>query len=95
MKLKKKGQLGGAMSLIFWGAGIIVLVVLLTLGAVMIDDLKDDTDAGSNARNITEDGEAGMKEMSSKLDTIVIAVVFGLILTILFGIIYVVKRGAQ
>ena len=86
--LNKKGQAGGVIAgLISAVLGIVVLGLLLTYTADIVQDVSDDQTAGTAARNATDSGLVAINNLSSNtplLATVIIfAVILGVVVTFL------------
>lgn len=74
------------------GIGLVVLVIALAFGADVTSDIGSGFAAGTVARNITDEGQNGLKELGLKVDTIA---VIGAISVILFMIIRIGVMARQ
>lgn len=63
----------------------VVVVVVLSMGADVVDDIKSDQEVNSSAYTVSENGLTGITNISGKLGTIglvlAIAVIIGIIIT--------------
>jgi hypothetical protein len=67
------------------GIGLVVCVVVLTVGALIVDKLKDQTTVGSTAENISIKGLTAIDSMADWFPIIVVAVVGALIIGIIMS----------
>lgn len=75
--------------------GLTVFVVVLVFAGIMVAELSSDVEAdygaNSTAANITADGEQGILDMSGYIGLVVLAIVFVIILALVF----LIKRQAE
>ena len=85
--LNKKGQAGGVIAgLISAVLGIVVLGLLLTYTADIVQDVSDDQTAGTAARNASLDTLSAITAISSRVDTLGTIIIVGGIISVLLGV---------
>lgn len=68
--------------------GLVVFIVVLVFGGILVAELGTDVDADygntSTAAQVIDDGDAGLLDMSGFIGLIVLAIVFVIILALVF-----------
>jgi len=73
---------------------VTVFVVVMVVGALILQDIKDDQTTDSSSFNVSVDGLDALENMSEQTDTLTTVIIFGAIIGILFGVFYgFVSRG--
>jgi len=67
---------------------IVVFVVVMVVGALIVQDIKDDQAVNTSSWNISTDGLDSIENMSEQTDTLATVIIFGAIIGILFGVFY-------
>lgn len=75
--------------------GLVVFIVVLVFGGILVAELSADVTAdygaNSTAANITTEGEQGLLDMSGYIGLVVLAIVFVIVLALVF----LIKRQAE
>ena len=86
-KMNKKGQAGGVIyGLISAVLGIVVLGLLLTYTADIVQDVKSDQTASTAADNASRDTLLALTAISSRVDTLGTIIIVGGIISVLLGV---------
>lgn len=90
-RMNKKGQLGGLTTNII---ALVVAVIVLVLGLVVLQELRDTQTAGTEAFSAANDSLTGLGDFSDFVPIIVIAVAASVIIgLILVGFAFSGRRG--
>lgn len=71
---------------------LVIFSVVLTVGAVINQDIHDDQTAGSYAANISSEGLEGLEAMGNRQDTLGTVLIAAAIISVIMGV-FAFKKG--
>lgn len=91
MELKKLGKKGSVNMIVPWILTLVLAGIILTFGLIMLDELWDNTDSGTEAYDAANETIYGMGRFADYFDLIVLAVVIAVVISLLL-VVFTLRR---